>query len=152
MARQAKQVHIYLYKELAKGKFEYAIFQRSDNALWWQGISGGLEAGESIEEAARREIFEEAGIHVTGPLSRLDTICSLPAYIFQARDREHWPENLYVVPLYFFAVAYEGPIRLSEEHSDVKWLPYEEAEKLVYFHDQKTALWELDQRLKMGDI
>ena len=40
---------------------EYAIFQRSDGD-YWQAIAGGGEEGETPEEAAKREIQEEAGI------------------------------------------------------------------------------------------
>lgn len=37
--------------------------QRQDNGLW--GLNGGaLEIGESAEEAARREVFEETGLRL----------------------------------------------------------------------------------------
>jgi len=41
--------------------------RRKDNGLW--GIPGGsLEPGESLEEAARREVLEEVGLEITGSL------------------------------------------------------------------------------------
>jgi len=73
MSRQPKQVHIYLYRQNPNGCYEFAIFQRADNELWWQGICGGVEDGETIKIAARREIFEEAGINDELPLYHLDT-------------------------------------------------------------------------------
>ena len=54
--------------------------------------------------------------------------------------------------MYFFAMPYEGDIIISDEHTEVRWLPYEEAEKLVFYHDQKTALWELKERLLRGNL
>ena len=147
MSRQSKQIHIYLYRENSEGLYEFSIFQRSDNELWWQGISGGVEEGETIEEAARREAFEEAGISVKPPLYRLESISYLPTYIFDDDIQEEWGKDIVVIPMYFFAMTFDGNIKLSDEHSSIKWLTYEKAHDLVYFDDQKTALWELNERL-----
>ena len=62
MSRQPQQVHIWLYRENGRAEWEFAVFQRSDNPDGWQGVCGGLEDGETLEEGARRELFEEAGI------------------------------------------------------------------------------------------
>lgn len=50
----------------------------------------------------------------------------------------------------FFAMPFDGTVKLSEEHTDIKWLPYEEAYELVYFMDQKIALYELNEKLLRG--
>jgi dATP pyrophosphohydrolase len=54
--------------------------------------------------------------------------------------------------MYFFAVPYDGEITLSAEHTQTQWSAFPAAYGLVYWHDQKTALWELDQRLKRGNL
>ena len=42
---------------------EVLLQRRRDNGLW--GIPGGsLEPGESLEEAARREVWEEVGLSI----------------------------------------------------------------------------------------
>lgn len=152
MSRQAEQVHIYLYRKNLNNEDEFAIFQRSDNDLCWQGITGGVEEGESLEEAARREIFEESGITSDSPLYKLDCKSSLPDYLFDEETREIWGQDIVVIPMYFFAMAYDGEIKLSWEHNEFRWLSYEEGVELVYFHDQKTALWELKERLLRGNL
>lgn len=152
MARQAEQVHIYLYRKNLKNSYEYAIFQRSENNLWWQGITGGVEEGENLEEAARREIFEEAGIAYKYPLYKLDNVSSLRTNLFDRETQDLWGRDIVVIPMYFFAMPYDGAIELSYEHTGFKWLPYKEAENLIYFHDQKTGLWELKERLKRGNL
>ncbi len=147
MSRLPKQIHVYLYRIKSNGVYEFAIFQRADNDLWWQGISGGVEEGETIEAGARREVFEEAGISDSLPMYKLDTEAYLPTCIFSSKTQQLWGKDVIVIPMYFFAIPYDGEIKLSEEHKQFRWLPYDEAEKLVYFHDQKTALWELYERL-----
>ena len=153
MSRQPKQVHIYLYRKGNDGEYEYSIFQRADNELWWQGICGGMEEeDETLEESARREIYEEAGITEDLPLYELDTQSSLPVSIFNEESQQEWGKDLLIVPMYFFAMPYEGKIKLSHEHKTYVWLKYDKAYDLVHFHDQKAALWELNERLKRGNL
>jgi len=59
-------------------------------------------------------------------------------------------KDVVVVPMYFFAMEFSGEILLSDEHTEYKWCTYKEAYDLIYWHDQKTALWELNQRLLRG--
>lgn len=47
-------------------------------------------------------------------------------------------------------MPFEGTIQLSAKHTKVRWPPCQEACELVYFGDQKIALYELDQRLRQG--
>lgn len=149
MARQPKQVHIFLYRE-RNNAFEYAIFQRADMPFCWQGVCGGLEDEETPEEGARRELFEEAGIAERLPLIQLESVSFLPADIFSPEQLKIWGDDVVVIPMFFFVMPFGGEIKLSEEHSDVKWLSFEEADRLVYYHDQKTALYELNEKLRRG--
>lgn len=151
MSRQPLQIHVFLYRE-RQGRYEFAVFQRADNPAWWQGVCGGVEEGETIEEGARREIREEAGIDERLPLYPLDSLSFLPARIFGEEHQEAWGKRVVVVPMHFFAAPFDGEIRLSGEHAQYRWLSYEEAEKLVYFHDQKIALWETNERLRRGNL
>lgn len=150
MARQPKNIHVYLYRINAENKIEYAIFQRADNPEWWQGVSGGVEEGETIEQAALREALEEAGTLLNTEIYRLDTISYVPATIFPAHVL--WGNDIVIIPIFYFAIPFDGSIILSDEHTEVRWLTYDEAEALVYFHDQKTALWELHQRFIRGNL
>ncbi|MEC8990461.1 MAG: hypothetical protein VX656_04385 [Candidatus Latescibacterota bacterium] len=38
-------------------------------------------------------------------------------------------------------------IVLSAEHAEVRWLNFDDAHQLAKYDGNKTALWELDQRL-----
>lgn len=151
MARQPKQVHIYLFRK-RNNQWEYLIFHRADMPGCWQGVCGGLENEETPEEGARRELFEEVGVTDSLPLHPLESISYLPDNIFSPKARALWGKQTVVVPMYFFAMPFSGEVTLSHEHSEVCWLPYEEAHNLIYFNDQKVALYELNEKLLRGLI
>jgi dATP pyrophosphohydrolase len=148
MARAPLQVLVLPFRYAADGNIEYAILRRRDHVdACWQGVAGGVEQGESVEEAARREMWEEAGIPRGALLLRLDTMASVPASQFHERDL--WGPDLYVVTEHTFGVRVgDGQaITLSDEHTEVRWEPYEEAAKLLMWDSNRTALWELNERL-----
>ena len=41
-----------------------------------------------------------------------------------------------------------GDLLLSDEHTEYAWLPYLEAHAVLRWDSNKTALWELDRRLR----
>jgi len=58
---------------------------------------------------------------------------------------------VFVVPEYSFAVNIEqGDLKLSDEHVQYKWLNYEETIKTLKYDSNKTALGELNSRIKKG--
>jgi len=42
-------------------------------------------------------------------------------------------------------------IAISPEHTSYRWLSYDEAARLLRWDSNKTALWELNERLRRGD-
>jgi dATP pyrophosphohydrolase len=149
MARAPLQILVLPFRRRAEGGIEYAIFKRRDYADdCWQGVAGGVEQGESAEQAARREMVEECGISLNAPLIKLDAIASVPTIHF--REAHFWGPNVYVVIEHAFGVWIEDgrAITISHEHSAHRWLPYEEAAKLLKWDSNKTALWELNERLR----
>ena len=146
MARAPFQILVYPYRKTCHGHFEYALLKRADEG-WWQGVAGGGEDEERPLEAARRETFEETGIPPTRDFISLDAVESVPVSGF--RDSHLWGEDLYVIPQYAFGVAGQDvQITISLEHTECRWFSYEEARQLVRYDGCKTALWELDKRLK----
>jgi dATP pyrophosphohydrolase len=146
MTRAPFQVLVYPYRKVRDDRFEYALLKRSD-AGYWQAIAGGGEDNETPLEAAKREAYEEAGIAPNADFLQLDTVEPVPVTEF--RDSYLWGDDVYVIPQYCFgALVKDRQIVLSHEHSEYRWLAYEEAYNLVKHDGNKTALWELDKKLK----
>ena len=127
-------------------QIQYALLKREDGG-WWQGIADGGEDQETPMEAARREAFEEAGIPAAWTFMELDSMESVPVSEF--RTSHLWGEDVYVIPQYSFGVAAQDvQIVISHEHTEYGWFTYEEAGKLIQYDGSRTALWELEKRLK----
>jgi dATP pyrophosphohydrolase len=146
MARAPFNVAVYPYRELGDGEFEYALLKRAD-AGFWQGVTGGGEDDETPIEAARRETYEETGIPPDAPFLRLETV--EPIRVTYFGDGRLWGDDRYVIPQYGFGVRAVGrELALSREHTEYRWLLYEEADRMLKWDGNKTALWELDRRLR----
>ena len=146
MPRAPFQVLVLPYRRRPDGAYEFAVFRRADAGIW-QGLAGGGEDDETPAQAARREAFEEAGIPPDAPYRALDARASVPVTAF--RDSHRWGEAVYVIPEHAFGVdAGDHPVRLSAEHTEVRWVPGAEAQRLVRFDSNRVALWELDQKLR----
>lgn len=91
----------------------------------WYSPGGAVDVGETPEEAAIRELHEEAGIAPTGPLH---LIAAVPMHVY-GRDS---------VQLVYACDAEEGEVQLSHEHSGARWIdPREYRDR--YFSAEQIA-------------
>lgn len=123
----------------------YAVLHRSD-CDQWQFIAGGGEDDETPLMAAKREIFEEAGVSAED-IMELVSMSYVPANVISDRHRRNWPKDTYVLPEYSFAFACKESLILSREHRECRWVSFEEAMELLQWDSNKTALYELNCRL-----
>ena len=146
MTRAPFNVLVYPYRTTDDGDLEYALLKRSVEGFW-QGITGGGEDDEIPIDTARRETLEETGIAPDAPFLQLDTIEPVPVTCFGCSHL--WGKDVYVIPQYCFGVGVDKrELTLSREHSEYRWLSYEQADRLLKWDGNKTALCELNQRLK----
>jgi dATP pyrophosphohydrolase len=145
--RLPKQVLVFLYRKV-NNTYEYCLFQR-ENGNYYQAISGGVEEGETLEETVKREVLEETGIE-SSKIYKLSSVTSIPKINIIQEDI--W-EEIYVASEYSFAIEITNEkIKLSEEHIKYEWSTYEEAQKKLKYDSNKTALWELNERLLKSDL
>jgi dATP pyrophosphohydrolase len=144
MARAPFQVLVLPYRR-SGARLEYAVFRRADLGVW-QGLAGGGEDGETPDEAASREAFEEAGISSSSPVQRLTSVSAIAVEHFS--DRQSWDPSLATIPEYSYAVDADGqPLQLSVAHTDVRWVDFEEGLTILEWESNRTALRELHERL-----
>lgn len=137
---------------LEKDEIKFCVLHREDKNVW-QFVAGGVEEGETSKVGALRELEEETNIKEFSLFIKLDTVCSVPGYFFSKYFRTLWCEDIFVVTCEAFAVqTLDKNILLSEEHTGYEWLNYEDASKILKFDFDRTALWELNERIKLNNI
>lgn len=148
--RLPKQVLVVPYRVINK-KVEYCIFKRKDMPIW-QWISGGVEDfDEDIISAVKREVYEETNISDKLRIMELEGFTKIP--VVNIVKEFMWGDKVFYSDEYAFAVNIENKeIKISEEHNKFKWVSYSEAKDLLRYDSNKSALWELDEKIKRGLI
>ncbi len=130
-------------------KYYYAIFKRKDLDIW-QFIAGGGERSERPVETAKREAEEEAGINGKSRYIRLASVCAIPAVNIHGLE---WGQEIIMIPELAFGVElFSKKLKITSEHTRYLWLNYEDARKKLKYDSNKSALWELDHRLKNSSL
>ncbi len=115
-------------------KPEYLLLHRAkDEKVYpgiWQLMSGTIEREEGGVEAALREFKEETGMKV-------ERFWVVP-YVNSFYDPDHDAVNL--SPLFAAQVEQGSELRLSSEHYEYGWFPYEEAMKKLVWPGQRAGL------------
>lgn len=134
------------YQRTEHGSILYCVFHRAD-LNQWQFIAGGGEDNETPLQAAKREVIEEGSVQ-SDKWTELKSLSHIPATVISEQHRQHWDKSTYVIPEYTFGFECRQEITLSSEHTACVWLPYKEALAKLKWDSNKTALYELDCRLK----
>lgn len=97
----------------------------------WETFGGGLDFGEDLKEALKREILEETGCEVSyvsdGP------ILALPHIVHNRRGLD-W---FYNFPIYYEVKFDESKIDLSLQYSEVRWFTIDEIQSLNVFEGEE---------------
>lgn len=118
---------------LDESKQRVLLTRRRDNGQWC--LPGGrVDAGESVAEAVVREVLEETGLHVR--VRRLTGVYSDPNQLIVYPDGN----RVHMIVLAFLVEHVSGQAELSEETTEVRFTPIEEALQMDLFHDHVTQL------------
>ena len=98
---------------------------------FWGFPKGHIERDEDERTAALREIDEEAGL----PVTLLDGFRCVEEYEYERKGKLS-PKRA----IYFVAQAQNRAARLSSEHSELIWLPYDQALARLQFDGLRNTL------------
>jgi len=147
--RSPYQILVIPFYKQKNNSVLYALFKRKDMKVW-QAIAGGGEEGESPIETAKREANEEAGISPKSKMIQLSSVASIPVV---AISGFLWGEDILVIPEYSFGVEVDQQeIKLGKEHLKCRWFDYDHAAEKLNWDSNKTALWELNHRIKNNKL
>jgi 8-oxo-dGTP pyrophosphatase MutT (NUDIX family) len=118
------------------------LHRRADNDLWALP-GGGIEVGESVEQALVREVKEETGLFVT--IDELIGIYSDPRYVVAYDDGEVRQQ----FSLCFTCRSSGGTLAPSDESPELRFVPLDELEALPLGPGTRVRLH--DFRDRRGD-
>ena len=135
-------VDAYVFRKV-ENKICFLLLKRANNKIYehlWQGVAGKIETGESACQAALRELEEETGLK--------------PKHMFIAdhvsKFYEQIGDRINLVPVFGIEVESEE-VRLSDEHTEFRWMDVDEAEETLVWSGQKKGVRTVYGMLKSND-
>lgn len=105
----------------------------------WTLPGGQAEKGETEEQTARREAFEETGLKNLVFVPRFREVNIYPMFRGPKRVERH--------VIFFLAESKAGEVVLSHEHTACEWLDFNDSIKRVRFPALKSILASAAQKL-----
>jgi 8-oxo-dGTP pyrophosphatase MutT (NUDIX family) len=124
-------------------RLEFLLLRRAPHRIFpglWQCVTGGVEPGERVPAAARREVEEETGF---GP-AEIETFYDLDQV---APFYDEGADGVVVSAIFAARVRPDAEPRLSAEHDALSWVPAAEAPSLVVWPSYAESVRRVRQKL-----
>ena len=135
-------VDAYVFRQ-TDVEYKFLLLKRADTKIYehlWQGVAGKIESGESAWQAALRELDEETGLEP----KRMFIADHVSKFYEENGDR------INLVPVFGIEVESED-VRLSDEHTEFRWMGIGEAEQTLVWNGQKKSIRTVYEMLKSND-
>ena len=122
-------VHIWIYSSANQILIQKRAINKSAFPNFWDvSVAGHVIAGETLEEAAKREVFEELGLNINQKkLQKIGTYAFDFEHSKNYLDREHTTIFIYQ----YQSSSWEGLKLQSEEVSEIRLVGIKELSKHV---------------------
>ena len=132
MMRRSIEAWIYHPEER-----EILLLKVEDETVsFWQPITGGIESGESPEEACLREIKEETGLLL--PCSNLTSLGDFTVKI---------DENLSIYKNLFLVLTEQKEIQISDEHVGAQWVALDKVSSQLHWPSNQATFEMISEKL-----
>ena len=132
MMRQSIEAWIYHPEDR-----EILLLKVEDETVsFWQPITGGIESGESPEEACLREIKEETGL-----LLHRSNLTSLGDFMVKI------DENLTIHKNLFLVLIEQKEIQISDEHVGAQWVALDKVSSQLYWPSNQATFEMISEKL-----
>ena len=108
----------------------------AETVSFWQPITGGIESGESPEEACLREIKEETGL-----LLHRSNLTSLGDFMVKI------DENLTIHKNLFLVLIEQKEIQISDEHVGAQWVALDKVSSQLYWPSNQATFEMISEKL-----
>lgn len=123
------------------------IMERADKKGFWQSVTGSLEFGETPQQAAIREVFEETGLDAKQ--YDLQDWQSSNTYEIYPHWRHRYAPGVNENVEHLFALELPEKLAITlapDEHIQYEWVDWREAAKRVFSWTNVDALKRLGER------
>lgn len=132
MMRQSIEAWIY-----HPGEREILLLKvENEKVSFWQPITGGIESGESPEEACLREIKEETGL-----LLACSSLTGLGDFMVKI------DENLTIHKTLFLVLTEQKEIQISDEHVGAQWIALDKVSSQLYWPSNQATFEIITEKL-----
>lgn len=136
---RVSQINCIVFKPEGTG-YKFLVLKRAEGrGGFWQAVTGGVKEGENEIRALKRELKEETGIGEYRQIINLKY-----SYSFCLPHLGELTENVYAVE-----VKPNTEIILSHEHTEYRWVEFEEALSLLKYDANKEGfrkIWKILNR------
>lgn len=136
----ADYIELHVASKFTDG-YKYLILKRSENNIVypgiWQPITGEIEKNEVVKHSVVRELKEETNLSA----EKIFLLEKINTFVIPQQD------TIVLSPV-FLAVVKKADVILSDEHSEYRWVTFEEATNLIHWNNQIESLTLIEQYLK----
>ena len=117
------------------------LLERTDHPGYWQSVTGSQDPGETLEQTAAREVYEETGLRASE--HELTDWCIENRYeIYEEWRWRYAPDVRFNVEHVFgLRLPTVVPVRIAaREHLNFTWSPWEQAAQKVFSESNAHAI------------